>query len=380
MATAQLAAVPIAPGSAPIAAVGAVVVDAVPEPVKDFAIRAFGVHDKLVLLLGIGTALLIAAAVVGVLSRRRVSFGYMALAVLGGAGAAAALSRPTAGLAWAVPSVAGAAVGAAVLWLLFRRPTSDDSPAGTNRRPPRGPGGTGGSGADRGGRMAARRHRGHRGRPGGRPAPRSDLERSRRDRARRRRPHPYITANDDFYRVDTALVLPRLAPDDYRLRVTGRVANPLELTYGDLLDRGLIEREITLSCVSVQVGGNLSGNARWLGVPLKDLIEEADPDPDADQVVGRSADGWTAGTPTEVCTDGRDAMLAVGMNGEPLPLEHGFPSGCWCRACTGTSRPRNGSSSSNCPRSRTSTPTGCAATGPPKHRSRRSPASTRPSR
>ncbi|WP_199043521.1 molybdopterin-dependent oxidoreductase [Glycomyces salinus] len=326
VAAAQLAAVPIAPGSAPVAAVGAVVVDAVPEPVKDFAIRTFGVHDKLVLLLGIGTALLVAAALVGVLSRRRIAFGYTALAVLGGVGAAAALSRPTAGPAWAVPSVAGAAVGAAVLWVLFRRPPSDAAP-----RP--------GRVVDRRGVLVALAGAGLTGAVGWRLGGTGDIE-AAREGVRLPDPvssgaegtgldidglTPYITANDDFYRVDTALVLPRLAPDDYRLRVTGRVANPLELTFGDLIDRGLIEREITLSCVSVQVGGDLSGNARWLGVPLKDLIEEAGPEPGADQVVGRSADGWTAGTPTEVCTDGRDAMLAVGMNGEPLPLEHGFP-------------------------------------------------------
>ncbi|MGH8792599.1 MAG: molybdopterin-dependent oxidoreductase, partial [Stackebrandtia sp.] len=129
----------------------------------------------------------------------------------------------------------------------------------------------------------------------------------------------------DFYRVDTALTLPRVHPDDYRLTVGGRVGNPMSLSYEDLLSRPMMEREITVSCVSNEVGGELAGNARWLGVPLADLLAEAEPDAGADQLVGRSADGWTCGTPVKECVDGRDAMLAVGMNGEPLPLVHGFP-------------------------------------------------------
>jgi hypothetical protein len=103
------------------------------------------------------------------------------------------------------------------------------------------------------------------------------------------------------------------------------VRNPFTVSYADLLAMPMIERYITLACVSNDVGGGLIGNARWLGVPLKGLLERAGPLPGADQVVGRSADGFTVGTPTEVLMDGRDALVAVGMNGEPLPIEHGFP-------------------------------------------------------
>ena len=115
------------------------------------------------------------------------------------------------------------------------------------------------------------------------------------------------------------------SPDDWRLRIHGRVARPLTLTYEQLLARPMIERYVTLACVSNEVGGDLIGNAKWLGVRVKDLLLEAGPLSGADQVVGRSIDGFTAGTPTELLLDGRDAMLAVGMNGEPLPIDHGFP-------------------------------------------------------
>src|SRR5690606_17889891 len=109
------------------------------------------------------------------------------------------------------------------------------------------------------------------------------------------------------------------------LTIDGRVRRPLTLTFDELLSRPMIERYITLTCVSNEVGGGLIGNARWLGVPIADLLDEVDPDPAADQVVSWSVDGFTAGTPTAVLRDGRDALLAVGMNGEPLPFEHGFP-------------------------------------------------------
>ncbi|MCC3764244.1 molybdopterin-dependent oxidoreductase [Glycomyces sp. TRM65418] len=326
VAAAQLAAAAVAPGSAPIAAVGAAVVDAVPEPVKAFAIRTFGFNDKLVLLLGIGAVLMVAAAVVGVLARRRIAVGYAALALLGTAGAAAALTRPAAEASWAVPSLVGAACGALVLRLLFRRPAAPGAPVP-------------GRAVDRRGVLIALVGAGLAGAAGWRLGGTGEVD-AARDAVRLPEPvstgpagegldvpglTSYLTPNADFYRVDTALVVPRVLPDDYRLRVTGRVDRPIEFSYRDLLERDLVEREITLSCVSNEVGGTLAGNARWLGVPLAEILAEAGVRDGADQVVGRSADGWTAGTPTGVCTDGRDALLAVGMNGEPLPLEHGFP-------------------------------------------------------
>ncbi len=136
---------------------------------------------------------------------------------------------------------------------------------------------------------------------------------------------PYVTPNRSFYRVDTALVVPQVPASTWKLRVHGMVEREIVLDYPALLGRPLIERDITMTCVSNEVGGTLVGTARWLGAPLKDLLAEAGVRPGADQLLGTSADGMTIGTPTAAVLDGRDAMLAVGMNGEPLPLEHGFP-------------------------------------------------------
>jgi len=125
--------------------------------------------------------------------------------------------------------------------------------------------------------------------------------------------------------VTTTLVAPQLSSEDWRLRIHGRVEKELTLTWEELLKRPMIERYITLACVSNDVGGQLIGNAKWQGVRVSDLLDEARPQAGADQVVSRSIDGFTAGTPTAVLRDGRDAMLAIAMNGEPLPIKHGFP-------------------------------------------------------
>lgn len=123
-----------------------------------------------------------------------------------------------------------------------------------------------------------------------------------------------------------ALEVPHVDPATWRLAVKGLVERPFELTYDELLAMPLVESDITLVCVSNAVGDDLVGNARWLGVPLQTLLERAGVRPEATQVVGRSVDDFTAGFPTEVALDGRGALLAVGMNGEPLPYEHGFPA------------------------------------------------------
>nr|WP_277605422.1 molybdopterin-dependent oxidoreductase [Glycomyces sp. L485] len=137
---------------------------------------------------------------------------------------------------------------------------------------------------------------------------------------------PWRTPNADFYRIDTAITPPNVEVDTWRLLVKGRVGTERTYTFDDLLGRELIERDITLCCVSNPIGGDLVDNARWTGVSLADLLAEADPDPHADQLVSRSSDGWTAGTPTAAVFDGRDALIAVGMNGQPLPVEHGWPA------------------------------------------------------
>ncbi|WP_067865253.1 molybdopterin-dependent oxidoreductase [Nocardia shimofusensis] len=137
---------------------------------------------------------------------------------------------------------------------------------------------------------------------------------------------PFVTSNADFYRIDTALIVPQVSVEDWSLRIHGMVEREIRIGWEELAERTAIERLITLACVSNPVGGDLIGNALWRGYRLDELLAEAGPLPEADMVLSRSKDGWTAGSPLAVLTDGRDAMLAVGMNGEPLPIDHGYPA------------------------------------------------------
>ena len=136
---------------------------------------------------------------------------------------------------------------------------------------------------------------------------------------------PWMTGNGSFYLIHTAIIVPTIEPQDWSLRIHGAVDREIVLTYDDLLEREFTEAWVTLNCVSNPVGGNLIGNAWWSGVRLADLLAEAGVQSGADAVLQTSHDGWTCGTPLAALTDGRDAMLAVGMNGRPLPIEHGFP-------------------------------------------------------
>jgi len=141
---------------------------------------------------------------------------------------------------------------------------------------------------------------------------------------------PLITPAEDFYLIDTALISPRISADSWTLNVTGAVDNPIELTYDDLISLPTREADITLSCVSNEVGGGLISNGRWTGVLLSDVLAEADVSRDkidsaSEQLVGRSVDGWTAGFQTAIALDGREALVAFGLNGSELPLEHGYP-------------------------------------------------------
>jgi DMSO/TMAO reductase YedYZ molybdopterin-dependent catalytic subunit len=138
---------------------------------------------------------------------------------------------------------------------------------------------------------------------------------------------PYVTPNPEFYRIDTALRVPQLDPAEWTLEVRGMVDEPFTITWDELLALPLEEHHVTLACVSNTVGGDLIGNALWLGYPIRALLERARPQAGADMVLSRSDDGFTAGTPLEVLQDpDRASLLAVGMNGEPLPVDHGFPA------------------------------------------------------
>jgi DMSO/TMAO reductase YedYZ molybdopterin-dependent catalytic subunit len=135
----------------------------------------------------------------------------------------------------------------------------------------------------------------------------------------------FVTKNSEFYRVDTALIVPQVDPRTWTLRIHGLVDRPIEITYDDLLKRPLTEADVTLACVSNEVGGPYVGNARWLGVRMADVLREVGIRSDADMLLSTSDDGFTCGTPLDVVMDGRDALFAIAMNGEPLPVDHGFP-------------------------------------------------------
>lgn len=340
--TAELAAVATGARSAPLVAVGRVVIDGSPEAVVRFGISLFGRYDKAALLIGTVLLLGAAAAGIGIAALRRGWVGLIGLAGFTAVGVAAAVTRHDAGPLAALPTVVGGVAGAAAflgLRRLLRRPPPvqlpprEDPPARVAMPDRRGflrAVGLAVAGAVVVGfaaRWLSTRREAELAReavvlpepddPAGRVPASAELG------------VPglasYVTGNDTFYRIDTALVPPVVDPDQWELRIHGRVRNPYTIDFATLLARPMVERYVTLACVSNQVGGDLIGNARWLGVPVRELLTAADPLPGADQVVSRSADGWTCGTPTEALLDGRDALLAVGMNGDPLPVEHGFP-------------------------------------------------------
>ena len=342
----QVAAGLVGGASSPIVAVGSAAIDATPEWLKGFAIRTFGANDKAALLIGIGVVLVVAAVVLGIVSVRRPRAGIIGLIVLGGVGALAAVTRPGAGPPDAIPAIVGAAAGiGAYLWLRRAAGLASDGSTGgetteaaaapqmptgfDRRRFLFGSAVVAGLAATSGflGEYLVRRSDASASRAAVRipgvtdaapPAPAgADLQIAGTE--------PFITPNADFYRVDTALLVPSVTTADWRLTVHGMVDRPFTIGYDQLIARPLIERDVTLTCVSNEVGDKYLGNARWTGVPLKDLLDEAGVQAGSTQMVSRSVDGFTTGTPASVALDGRDSMLAIAMNGEPLPLEHGFP-------------------------------------------------------
>lgn len=324
------------PSASPVLAVGSTVIDLTPTPLKEWAIVHFGTNDKTVLVGSVLVGVLLLAAVAGLLALKRFVYGAALLVVLVAVAAAAALTRPGAGATDVLPSLAAAVAGVAALgWLLRLRaggatdaPT--DSPAGgTSRRGVLvGAGVLAVAAAVMGG--AGRWITSYRTRPedvqlpaAADPAPPlpAGLEEKVPGIS------PFRTPTGAFYRVDTRLTLPVVSADGWTLTIDGDVDHEVTFTFDDLLAMDLIERDITLTCVSNDVGGKYIGSARWLGVPLLTLLDKAGIDhTKADQIVSTDVDGMTIGTPFELATDGRDAMIAVGMNGEALPREHGFPA------------------------------------------------------
>ncbi len=322
----------------PIVSVGNRAIDMTPRFLKEFAIRQFGENDKPVLIGGMVITLLGVAAIAGWIGIRRPRVAYGVFVALGvvALGAAALDRTATAPRALTlVPALVTLGVSIGALAVLLRAlelapKAGDDVPGGFNRRAFLRAVLGASAGIALGGVVT-------------KFLGQNSAADSRRDITLPRAADPappvpagasadvkgvssFITPNRDFYRVDTALSVPKVPADGYTLRIHGMVDNELELSFRDLLKERLVERRITLTCVSNEVGGPYVGNAAWLGIPVRDLLARAGVQAGADAVKTTSADNMTIGTPLGALTDeNRDALIAVGMNGEPLPLEHGFP-------------------------------------------------------
>lgn len=341
---AELAAGIISPGSSPLASIGAWIIELAPGWAKDVMVALFGTGDKPVLIALIVVGVAAVGALAGFLQSRRPPFGVSLVGVFTLVGVLAAVTRPGAGLLTPLASVVGGVVTVLILRTLASRVDAPVRPELAVR--PAVAGVVSGSTDRRGflrvagivsaagvAAVAAGQFIGASSRRAlsaisdvvlptpatAAPAPSAgasfDIEGL----------SPLVTSNDAFYRIDTALVVPEIDPSEWSLVITGMVEQEVRVTFDELLALPLEESYTTLMCVSNVVGGDLISTARWLGYPIRELLARAKPMAGADMVLSRSTDGWTAGTPLEVLQDDRNAILAVGMNGAPLPAEHGFP-------------------------------------------------------
>ena len=347
-------------------AVGSAVIELTPGPVKEWAIQLFGTADKLFLSVAVLVVIALLAAVAGLLERKRRPIGSAMIAIAGVVGCAAVLSRAQGSAVDVIPTIVGAVCGIGTLRLLISDRFA--TTGGASETSPAGGAGESGEagGASESGAAGESGEAGEAGPP---------------DRAKRRSlltlgligagvasgvagavitrltssvagdrrqfalpevdvPAPpipptvqpknvdlpsFVTANPDFYRIDTALTVPQLSREQWELRIHGMVDREVTFRWGDLDRFEAVEQPVTLTCVSNPVGGELISTAVWTGYRVRDLLAEAGVRGDADMVLSRSIDGWTAGTPVDALT-GEKAMLAVAMNGEPLPVEHGYPA------------------------------------------------------
>ena len=359
------------PASSPVIAVGDAVITLTPEPVKEFAIRNFGENDKIVLVAGTLVVIAVYALLIGLVGLRSRRLGTAGIALFGAVGALAAITRPAGSPLDVLPSLVGAGAGILALLALLAPLTAPAGPAlaarpasrAAGRRNARTPTSGWSTGCARSSAPVTARARGWTvaasSSPAGSPSawppspaagagccsgastsPRPAPTCAFRCLPRPRPPFPrgadlsgevdglttLFTNNREFYRVDTAISVPQIRPTDYRLSMTGMFDSPRSYTLPDLFGRDdLIERDVTLTCVSNEVGGRLAGTARWIGVPLGALLRENGVQSGSNQLVCRDVNGMTIGAPTRSALDVEDAMLAFGMNGEPLPVEHGFP-------------------------------------------------------
>ncbi len=352
-------------GASPVVVVGDRVVDGVPSGIKQFAIDTFGTNDKPALIIGILAITALYAALVGIRTAKKFTHGLVGVAGFALIGVLAALSGRSPSFSDVVPIFVAALVVGVLLWVFFGRRRASVS-AGTDRRSflalsaatAAGAGvfGTLGrklqgspeatasrnaivlpaatrTGATSGAAAGAGLGAGVTTTVASAPALGATASGSASVSAASLLPafglpgaESYITPADKFYRIDTALVIPELNAKSWQMSISGMVDKEMLLTFDDLLKRPLIEHDCTLMCVSNEIGGNLVGNARWTGVRLADVLREAGVQKGADQVFVTSTDGFTAGFPVAVALDGREAMIAIAMNGKPLPFRHGFPA------------------------------------------------------
>jgi DMSO/TMAO reductase YedYZ molybdopterin-dependent catalytic subunit len=344
--TSALVAVPFGAGADSRTAVGSTVIDLTPGPVKEWAIQTFGTNDKLFLALAVLVVIAAVAAAAARWERSRIPVGSVVIGLAAVAGSAAVLSRPGASIVDVIPTLIGAACGIAVLRFLTSGRVADrqvvprrsdvadegsDHPVEPSRRLSLAVMGFVGVGVLAGALGAVLSRQLHS----------VSGDRSAFKPPTVKDPIPpvpptvqpagvalpsFVTNADDFYRIDTALTVPQLSRGEWQLKVHGMVDRQVTYRFDDLAKFDLVEKMVTLACVSNPVGGDLISNGVWTGYRVRDLLAAAGVHPDADMVMSTSSDGFTAGTPIEALTDDRDALLAITLNGQPLPVEHGYPA------------------------------------------------------
>ncbi len=348
MAAGHLVAAFTDPATSPVLSVGSTVIDLTPTPLKELAIAKFGTADKAILLASVGLVTVLLAATAGLLSRRRPRVGLALIVLLVILAGTAAMTRPTATPIDLLPALATGLVGTGVLVWLRRKLIRAEKPAGAagavrESGEAGAASGNGGGGSRRQflvGAAGVTAGAAVVGGAGQRLASASSDPTSVKlpSAAEVARPLPagleaqvpgisaFRTPTADFYRVDINLTVPKVSKGSWKLEIDGDVKRPFSLTFDELAAMPLIERHITMTCVSNEVGGGYIGAATWLGVRLTDILDRAGVGSSSDQLLSTAVDGFTISTPLAVARDGRDAMVAIGMNGQPLTDVHGFPA------------------------------------------------------
>lgn len=338
LAVAEAVAIFVSASSSPFFAVGQLAIDLAPAWLKETMIALFGTGDKIALFVILGIVVVAFAALAGVLERRRPPLGVVVLVVFSAISVVAVQTRPEASALWAFPTVLGMIAGVLVLRSGIRRlgawrDVHEAARSGMQRRQFLTFAGVTGATA----LIVAIGARAMNASTAAVTAIRQAIALPVPATAAPAIPAgasldiegitSLVTPNEQFYRIDVALQVPQIDPDGWQLKITGLVDTEITIGYAELLALPLTEHVATISCVSNEVGGGLIGNATWLGYPIRELLAKAGPQAGADMVLSSGPDGFSAGTPIEALTDpDRQALLAVGMNGEPLPTEHGFPA------------------------------------------------------